>query len=371
MTEEVLVAQSPRGDGYIELARTQSGKLFRKQILRVGQSFVHPSDKKTPIVVTSDMANRLVENFHKGYCDTVQFPVTDDNNVHTESVLSNLGEVIDLERDGDSVNAIIDARKHADDVGKTILGASAFFSLNYQTEDGKRVGPTLLHVAATNRPYLTKLKPYEEMVAASSLPDSDVVLLSDPDDPNAVLADTSGKDTNVEEPMELTEMLAALRDTHGIDVAALQESANQLETAQEQLVSVGLSAAGDTDDGITQVDLAEAIIELSNTVSAQGQTVHSLRAENDTLIRERTEAEVDGYVRAGRILPKQRSAMVDLALSNRPQFDVLLPDDAIVALSESGVTVFEEPEKAKVHDETVDKYVSLAVPSTSKRKTRG
>jgi hypothetical protein len=369
MSENLYVLPAPR-EPYVELARMASGRLFRKQILKDGQAFKHPKDKNFTIKVTPELQASLVENFHRGYCDTVQFPVTDSKNDHQESVLANLGEVIDVEYEpGRGTYAIIDARKHAEDVGKTILGASAFFSLDYEdTSTGQRVGPTLLHVAATNRPYLTNLEPYQEVVAASNVADSDVAVLSDEDVPDG--ADTSDEPPNLQEdePMELEEMLAALKDEHGIDVAALQEAATQLQAAQAELSNVNLSASdGST---ITPVDIAEALVELSHTVQEQGETVTALRSRNEQLVRERAEDEVDGLIQVGRVLPKQRDDMIELSLSNRDMFDRLVPENPVVSLSETGVTVFEEPEKAKKHEETVDHYVALAASQSRPRTKR-
>lgn len=384
MADQLFVVPSPREDGYVELARTQSGRLYRKQILKDGQTFVHPADRQTKIKVTPNLQQKLVENFRKGYCDTVQFPVTDSANRHDESVLMNLGEVIDVEyTPGKGTYAIIDARKHAEDVGKTILGASAFFSLDYEdTSTGQRVGPTLLHVAATNRPYLTQLEPYEEIVAASNVGhDSDVVMLSDeydgPDDeldetnydPSA--ADTSGDGPGdmEDDEMDFDAIVAELRDKHGIDLPALQASAEELTAAQQQLEGIQLSATDGT--MITSVDLAEAVVELSNTVKAQESIVSSLRTDNERMVRERAEAEVDGLISDGKILPKQRATYIELSLTDRPKFEALVPDSPIVALSETGVTVYEEPEKAKAHDEEVGRYVSLAAaPAPARRKSR-
>ena len=377
---DIFVLPSPR-DPYIELARTQSGTLFRKQILKDGQTFAHPKNKQIKITVTPEMQESLVRNFQNGVCDTVQFPVTDERNEHQETPLANLGEVIDVDYEpGRGTYAVIDARKHAEDVGKTILGASAFFSLDYEdTSTGQRVGPTLLHVAATNRPYLTNLEPYQQIVAASNAvsDDDDVAVLEDEEaleDADTSSDDESGDATpNQEEPeMDVDEAIAFLRE-NGIDVAALQESAAALESAQAELSNVSLSASDGTE--ITAVDIAEAVVELSNTVKGQGETVSRLRAENERLVRERAEAEVDELISLGRILPRQRDDMIAIALSNREMFERLVPETPVVSLSETGVTVHEEPEKAKAHEDTVDRYVALAssygTSGRSRSKQRG
>ena len=154
-----------------------TGKLVRKQIFTWGE-FSHPNNPDFKINVDKDFYSKLKKNFDDLVCPIVQYPMVDASNRHVEDPERNLGEIVDLDSDEFGVNAYIDVRKHGDDVGRTILGASAKVSLNYlDTKTNKHVGPTLIHVAATNRPYLTDLDGYQTVSASVDTVEDETVLL--------------------------------------------------------------------------------------------------------------------------------------------------------------------------------------------------
>lgn len=386
--ETNVVLPHPSDDAYVELSDSKKGKIFRKQILKMNQSFVHPADSSKKITIDTNFAKKLVENFRNGVCDIVQFPLVNDKNQHVESPDANLGQVVDLSYDDTGVYASIDVRKNPDAIGSTILGASAMMSLDYtDTLTGERKGPTLLHVAATNRPYLTNLAPYEA-VALSNY-DEEYVMLS-PDN-----TDSDSSETESENPMSLEELLAKLKEDFDIDVAALQAAASKEpaendaeaegtadvveetaeeankpadipdaadeKSAEEDVVveeTAALSAVSDddarnlfaalsavlvsadpdlvalskSDEDLTVADLASGIIELSNNYKALGEDVKAMK-------REKAISEVDAAVEAGRITPAQRDGMLELRLSNEELYTKILPNEPVVALSaQTGVT---------------------------------
>lgn len=315
MGDDLIIIPAPRdSEGYAYLTRSRMGKLYRKHILNLGEL---KYEGRTYDLDDSWYA-RLKDNFNSGVCDIVQVPLANDANAHSEDPARNLGEVIDIQREGNKVYAVIDARKNADDFGKTLLGASAFLHMNYKnTTSQQRVGPALLHVAVTNRPYITKLEPYQEIIAASADGTGDVLVLA-----------------SEEESAKMTreEMLAQLRDEHGIDVEALQaQAAQKTDAAQltaaitEALKGTGTVALAGA-EGLDADTLTGAIVELAGTARAQGEEIGKLR-------RQQAETEVDGYITAGRVLPKQRPAFVELALSNRDMLDQLLPGEPVVRLN--------------------------------------
>ena len=117
------------------------------------------------------MIDHLMTNFTDGVADIVQVPKVDGQNKHTEDPDRNIGEVVDLKRREDGgLDAIIDVRTaDTEKIGKTLLGASAMMHMDYtDTRTGSRMGPTLLHTAITNRPYITGLDDFQEYVAASA-----------------------------------------------------------------------------------------------------------------------------------------------------------------------------------------------------------
>jgi hypothetical protein len=312
------VVPCPAGDDYtavddvpVELARSRKvmGKVFRKHILSEG-TLIHPKTHEH-IQIDGAFMDALQRNFDGGIGDIVQVPLANDANQHVENPAANLGEVVGLERKAGKMYALIDARQDAERFGKTYLGASAFLSTNYtDTHTDRKVGPTLLHVAVTNRPYVTGLEDYEPVAAsmADYTGDEDLVVLT-PED---------------EMPMTRDEMLAALRDDHGIDVEALQARAeragdtSELTAALTQaLQSGGMQLSGDS-GGVTAQDMVGAVAELAQLSNSQGEQIQGL-------LRDRASAEVRDYVRAGRLMPKSQDRAVELILSgDRAGLDAFL-----------------------------------------------
>ena len=170
-------------EGYVELGATSQGRLFRKHVLTIGKQFIHPKTGK-PLTLGEDAWQQMKTNFDtKRITPIVQFPLVGKDNSHTEAVEANAGECVGLEREGDRVIAVIDVRDPAiaDKIGSTILGASAMLHMDARDpRTAERAGVALLHVAATNRPALVDLSPYEAVVAASGeafdvLPDGSVL----------------------------------------------------------------------------------------------------------------------------------------------------------------------------------------------------
>jgi hypothetical protein len=357
MTDVLAVVPSPT-DEFVELGRSPVGKLYRKHILKLGE-FPHPADPKRKLVIDADTIEHLMTNFADGIADIVQVPKVDGANKHTEDPDRNIGEVVNLERRKDGgLDAIIDVRTaDADKVGKTLLGASAMMHMNYtDTRTGERRGPTLLHTAITNRPYITGLDDFQEIVAASA---------DTPEDTEVV--EFGQEETGMTTKEEL---LVALKDEHGIDVEELQARADSApQTDGEEFAKAVMSVLqeagvvtlsnndGDDpdnegDETITTREVAEAVIELAQEKKELAGEVKTLREERDETRAKAAEAEVDGYVKTGRILPKQREKMVQLAQSDRETFEALLPDSPIVTLShEEGVETFDEPGSEKMDAE--------------------
>lgn len=355
----VILPSTDDKEGFVELAKTNTGRLFRKQILHMAAEFTHPAAKGKKIKVDEAMAKSLSDNFKAGYCDIVQVPIVDGKNQHTEDPLRNIGEVVDVDYDKNGVYAVIDARNadHAEKLGKTLIGASALMHLNYEdTKTGNKVGPTLLHVAVTNRPYITNLKGYEEIVAASA--DSLGV-----DAPEVLSPADDQEDTE----MDLAELTAKLKEDHGIDLDALQAQATAPKT--EDLVAAmsnvlqeaGVIAAPE-DDEVGIQDVAKAVIELSQERADLAEQVVALTAAADEAKQEKAENEVDKLISEGRVLPKQREVMIELSMTNRAHFDALVPETSVVSLSADGVTHHDAPsnETYEALLKTVDDYVKLA-----------
>lgn len=319
--QQVIVA-SPQSEGYVELGGPvpkARGRVFRKHILNLGD--LHYKGKT--LKLDDDWFSRVKQNFESGVSMT-QVPLADSKNQHTEDPLSNAGEVVGLERQGNKVYSLVDIRDP--DVAQRIadgriMGASAFLHMDYEdTRTGKKVGPALLHHCLTNRPHVLDLEPYEEVVAATG---ADLE-----EDGFTVLASPEGSRMPTKE-----ELLAQLKADHGIDVEALEAQAAQrtemstltaalteaLRPAQGQ---VQLTGSGEG-EAVSLSDVVGAVAELAEKNVALAGTVGNLE-------RKAAEREVDDYIGTGRLLPKSRRKAVELVLSGDREGleDFLAPENA-------------------------------------------
>src|SRR3954468_14388519 len=310
----------------IELSRKSTGTLFRKHILTKGE-LIHPGNKSR-IKVDDAFVAKLKTNFDNKVCPIVQVPLANDSNQHVEDPDRNVGEVIDIEVKDNKVYAVIDARRNVDRFkDKTYIGASAMLSLDYEdTNTGLKSGPTLCHVAVTNRPYITNLEDYEEIVKASADNSEEAVLLTEP-----AIEDSTGSENEpeVEEHTKMTkeELLAALKAEHGIDVAALQAEAEKPKEVTSTDVTAELSnklVAALTDAGVVKLSadnadanveqVVGAVVELANDNVKLTNRIDALELSNKEIV---AKTEVATQVREGFINPAKEDAMVKLYLSNQ------------------------------------------------------
>lgn len=302
MTDLCIIPAGSGTEGYVELgSRGATGTVFRKHVLTLGP--LHYQGKTYNL--DDQWYGQLERNFNDGV-SMVQAPVADEHNKHSEDPLRNGGEVIGVERNGSKVYTVIDVRDPDVVKGlrnKTIMGASAMLSMNYEdSRTGKKVGPALLHHCFTNRPHVLDLEPYQEIVAATaSSADMDFEL-------PVVLS--------MEESVELTqdELLQQLKARFGVDVPALQLAASaktDITAITDALKNSGVLALTG-DQSLRQEDVVGAIVELN----AKNQ---ELAGSVAMLTRERAERTVDGLISAGRLLPKSRERAVKEILLNGPE----------------------------------------------------
>lgn len=322
MGDELFIIPAPADTTFsvvdpvpVKLARTRKvqGKLFEKHILNLGP-LIHPKTGAT-INVDEAFVRTMQDNFAKGVCDIVQVPLANDSNEHVEGPAANLGEVVGIRQRDGKVYALVDARQDADKFGKTYLGASAFLSTDYtDSSTGAKAGPTLLHVAVTNRPYVNNLDDFKEVLAATADNTGEVVVLTPP------------KETEV--PPTKDELIAQLKDGHGIDVEALlaaaaapppaPDTAALAAAVTEALKGAGVKLTAEGEDGELKLsDVSAAVVELAADNKGLRETVGSLQ-------QQRAEDEVDRYIEAGRLLPKTRTTAVQLALTNREALETIL-----------------------------------------------
>lgn len=375
---DLVIIPSKDGSAYneiennVELSRQPTGTLFRKHILTKGE-LIHPVTKSR-IKIDDDFVGKLKTNFDNKVCPIVQVPLANANNQHVENPDANVGEVIDIEVKDDKVYAVIDARDE-DAVkrfkNRTYIGASAMLSLDYEdTSTGKKAGPTLCHVAVTNRPYITNLEDYEEIVKASADISDDAVLLTEPAETEDTkeTGSVNEPESKEQETMTKEELIAALKDDHGIDVEALQAEAAKPATDAAELSNKLVEALknanvikltnDDSDANVEQV--VGAVVELANDNVQLSSRVDALELSNKTIL---ANAEVEGKVRDGFIDPAKKDAMVKLYLSNQDLYNDLLPAEPVVELAAQRGTSTEADEgKVELDVEAEAKrYLELGV----------
>lgn len=346
----------PQGDDYtgfvglsakakLPITKPVTGKLFKKQILQKGP-FYYPGAKGNFIDVDDYMLDTLVTNFNNTVCDIVQVTKVDADNQHTEDPDYNRGEVVGLSREGDKLYAYVDAREYPEKFGKTYIGASAMLSMNYRDHrDGELHGPTLCHVAVTNRPHVLNLESFEEVIAASNVWD-------DSSDKPVFL--TSAVTRNKESAMTLDELLSELKEDHDIDVSALQNRVAELEPAvalsakiQDELLSTGILKLSSSEP--TPGDFVKAVAGL---VAENVELSSKIDEINESAIRAAATSEVDALIAKAFITPDKRDAMLELRLSNEELFKKLLPEAPVVKLSaEQGTDVEDEGNQNTAEDE--------------------
>lgn len=371
---QFVITPESRTESFLELSRSPKGTLFKKHILSKGPLFANGRK----IDVDDEFFDSVVKNFHDKRCDIVQVPIVGKDNQHSEDPRDNIGEVVDLQVENGKLYSIIDSRKDdaTKELGNTLIGASAMFSTDYpDTDTNTRVGPTLLHVAITNRPHVLNLEDFEPVVALSGS-DDEVIMLSETSEDSTV-------DTNeLEETQNMTleQLLASLKDDHGIDVEDLKAKAEKsegLETTVADLTSERDTLATEKESLETEkAETEELAVKLSASIKEHLKTEGILKLSADssgleqveTLIGAVAEAgselvnlsgriesletdkkvtaatsEVDELIASGRVLPVHKEAMVELRLSNKEIFDKIVPETPLVALSaENGTS--SEPE---------------------------
>lgn len=151
---------------------TFNGTIFRKQLVKFGvwENPDYPWFSDDPKMTLDEAwAEQIVENFDAGNLGSkVPVPLN-----HTDDVKANTGELVSLEivaGDGLYGNLEIRDTETVEDLENGLIfdvSISFVWDLVRQ-DDGKHYGPTLLHVALVNTPYLIGMNAFEKVGAALS-----------------------------------------------------------------------------------------------------------------------------------------------------------------------------------------------------------
>lgn len=338
--------------------------LFRKHMMRPGR-WEHPNAPGGELVVDRPFLEKIAENFHAGARDTVPIPLSHKD---TDGITS-IGRVVDVEVTDEGlfgyhlITKEENAKKIEDD---DWYATSVMVEPNFRNkETSKDIGPTLIHNAITNAPYMTGLAPFEAVAFGDDAPDITVLDFRTGDGPDG----TKGEKMNVTEFLaenkdmtdedflkdlaearpELAKSLkvdpeaikaAAAKETRDEIAGHLAESGIVIEFPTEKAKAKGEKTKAKVDDS---VDISEhpAFVALSDAV----------KELTETQTKSAVETRVDQAIREGRVLPTEKEGLVAVGFSDSDLLNTLLdarkPNSSIV-MSEVGFKISQEP------GETVD-----------------
>lgn len=139
-----------------ELAARVGPRLWRKTILRPG----HVSKGGVELDVDRTYMEDLVASFKAGAKDQVQFVLANSKNQHDESPERFAGSIVDLAVTADDrLEATFAVTAKGDQLltDNPELGASPSLEHSFARADGRKGGPTLLHVCGTLDPEIGRL----------------------------------------------------------------------------------------------------------------------------------------------------------------------------------------------------------------------
>lgn len=362
----------------VELAR--SPRIFRKQVLRTGAI----DYKGRRIEFTGDYLDGLVTAYQQRAFDTVPLMFAGPDNSHTQDVERIRGEVIGLERNGDRLDAIVQAS--SDEAANLLrdnpnIGVSVRIEQPIERADGATFQAAVQHVLATANPRITGMSPWQVVdMAAEPGPLLDLSLLDFTEPAAGAEPDSDPEETNVPEAVFTPEEIARLRalltadNDQAVEDDETDDDGYQMPS-DDELAAIA-AAALDTDDDREPVaagaelstEAAEAIELANSRVDAMSVELAQLRAERDTTRYERERDELaERYGIPPRITELARPLLLGshvLELSNGGSVDAgEIMRGVLRALGEhvklidlSGPTVFEQSrdDKAAADEKALD-----------------
>lgn len=268
-----------------------NGSVYRKQLAKYGEwvNPEYPYLSSNPIMTLDETwGNKIIENFNNNVLGSpVPVPLN-----HTNDVKENTGHVQSLESipgDGLYGNLLIADEDTVQKLDKKVIfDVSISFDWNHKrTDDGKSYGPTLLHVALVNNPYLIEMNSFEKVgPALSKLEESfkpvglsfagtNVILLSRDKMKELSVMETATEETETEE------VTGEVTEPETEQTEETEEETSEEETTEET------------------AEVADPQTELSR-----------LRLENAELQLSR---EYDQLLAEGKVIPAQKDKILSLA----------------------------------------------------------
>lgn len=304
---------------------TLSGHVYRKQLAKYGE-WVNPEYpyRSSDPIMTLDEAwgNKIVENFN---ANTLGSPVPIPLN-HTNEVQANTGRVESLESvpgDGLYGNLRIDDEDTIEKLDKGIIfDVSISFDWNHvRTDNNKSYGPTLLHVALVNNPYLIEMNTFEKIGPALSkleeafkpvglfLASKDVMMLS-----RTKMKELSAMATATIKNEKEFPVTVAFKDGEEDTTVVLQPG--EEVTVPEELAEDVATQIADATEPEGDEDTAEGETTDGDTADTDGEEddetteLSRMRLENAELKLSR---DFDALLAEGKVIPAQRDKILALA----------------------------------------------------------
>lgn len=324
-----------------------NGTQFRKQIVKYGE-WVNPLFPIESMTLDEDWAKSIIDNFDSGLVGKIPVPLD-----HTDATEANTGEVVSLESvKGDGLYAILDVRRPevVDDINNgLIFDVSISFDWDYiDTADGKHYGPTLLHVALVNNPYLKGMDGFEQLsrdiTKKLALPNKgSVIMLSE-----AKAKELSNMETATVKNDKDYEVKISVKDEDGEVVERTLAAGEETEVPKDQAEEVTTQIAdavapeGDNDD-----DNDDDLDDEDELPEGEKEQLSALRKRD---AKHRTEKMYSTLLSKGKITPAQKEAFMQLSevagnkveLSgkqvtlSRIVFDILSAGPKVLKFSEDG-----------------------------------
>ena len=305
---------------------TMQGTIYRKQIVRFGK-WVDPFDPQDVMTLDEDLAKKFQKNFLGKVIDRVPVPVN-----HTDDASANSGELIKLEIEKDGIYGYLDIRdeKTAEDIKKGLLfDVSISFDWDYvDTETGKHWGPTLLHVALVNNPYLVHMKGFEQVTdAAGSFANQIKTALGLAQKSNTgaiMLSESKVKELRDMKLSKVTndrefELTIKVKGDDGVEVDKVLKAGEEVEIPEEQLESVKAQIA-DAVDPNAEDDKGDDDQEEEENDDKGGDDSADVKKElsraQAKLAEYETEKLYSTLLSKGKITPAQKDKFMALANAN-------------------------------------------------------
>lgn len=330
-------------------AATFSGTIYRKQLAKYGD-WVNPQFpvlSSDPIMtLDEEWGNKIVENFNN---NVLGAPVPVPLN-HTNEVQANTGRVQSIESipgDGLYGNLLITDEKtvHKLDKGE-IFDVSISFDWNYiRTDNNKNYGPTLLHTALVNNPYLTEMNTFQKIgPALSKLQESfapvglsysekNTIMLSR--DKMKELSDMATKTIKNEKEFAITVKFTEDGEEKELVIPAGEEATVPDDVADDVTAQIAdaQDAAGDAsaDDDINDDDNTDADGDTKPPANeTPEEELARLRLQNAELSLSR---EYDSLLAEGKVIPAQKEKIMALSKLSSKSIELSADGNSKVDLS--------------------------------------